>query len=188
MTFLKLQACAIAIFFSATRNIGDLYTIKDLACSGQGIAILPETLVGEDLDSGKLKRIPELNHYFASKIFILTPLSHTAISAPVRNFIDLAYEFLNPKKISQKEKARNDLLPFLAFFFYDAMVSICFRSLRRRIIIRIPKTNDSIAANGILSTTGSMKPTVFTGNQKKGKVFLNKKSSNSLHPTELIVS
>lgn len=103
---LKTAGLCYSDFFSATRNIGDLYTIKDLACSGQGIAILPETLVGEDLDSGKLKRIPELNHYFASKIFILTPLSHTAISAPVRNFIDLAYEFLNPKKISQKEKSK----------------------------------------------------------------------------------
>lgn len=64
---LKTAGLCYSDFFSATRNIGDLYTIKDLACSGQGIAILPETLVGEDLDSGKLKRIPEPESLFRLK-------------------------------------------------------------------------------------------------------------------------
>ena len=76
--------------FSALKNVGNLMIIKEFACNGSGIAILPAPLIKDELSKGHLKVIPELQQGFHFNIYILTPKNKE--NPAVESFVSLAYE------------------------------------------------------------------------------------------------
>lgn len=76
-------------------SVNDLAKLREAALAGIGIAILPQTMVGEDLTQGKLKRIlPEYSVPEANEQISLVYSSQRHLPAKTRAFIKLAIELL----------------------------------------------------------------------------------------------
>ena len=76
--------------FCALKNVGNLMIIKEFACNGNGIAILPAPLIVDELSKGQLKVIPELQQGWNFNIYILTPQNKE--NPAVESIVSLAYE------------------------------------------------------------------------------------------------
>ncbi|UAW64299.1 LysR family transcriptional regulator [Mycoavidus sp. HKI] len=76
-------------------SVNDLAKLREAALAGIGIAILPKTMVDEDLTQGKLKRIlPEYSVPEANEQISLVYSSQRHLPAKTRAFIKLAIELL----------------------------------------------------------------------------------------------
>lgn len=76
-------------FFYSEKNIGDLQTIKELACEGHVITLIPTHLVEKELAANKLAIIPELNYDFTTNLYLLTSKEHSAKQELIDELLEL---------------------------------------------------------------------------------------------------
>lgn len=91
-------------YFSAFSNIGDLDTVRQLACYKQGIALLPAMYVAEDLENGTLKQLPFLMEEIPLDVY-MTTLPKKPVGPYTQRLIDLTFEIFNPQ-----HKTKNHML------------------------------------------------------------------------------
>ena len=76
-------------FFYSEKNIGDLQTIKELACEGHVITLIPTHLVEKELATNKLAIIPELDYEFTTNMYLLASKEHSAKQELINDLLEL---------------------------------------------------------------------------------------------------
>ncbi len=87
-------------WFSVLTNIGDLATIRHLVSLSNGIALLPEIYVREDIQKGLLARIPALMGTVDLNCYIATP-SENRVGKHTKEFIELSFAKFNPNHLKE---------------------------------------------------------------------------------------
>lgn len=86
---LKAQNILFSDYFYSEKNIGDLQTIKELACEGHVITLIPTHMVEKELAENKLCIIPELDLNFTTNIYLLTSREHTAKNELIEKLLSM---------------------------------------------------------------------------------------------------